>query len=118
MSTTAEDSSEAVVLAHCGLLCSRCGMFARGKCKGCHSEKPMNKHCGDCGVKRCCVEHGYATCAECGDFPDLKQCRKLNNFISKVFGFIFRTNRIANLYRIREISLESFKDEAAEDART
>ena len=115
MSTTAEDSSELVVLAHCGLLCSRCGMYVRGRCQGCHGERPMNRHCG---VKKCCIQREYATCAECGDFSELRECRKLNNFISKVFGFIFRTNRIANLYRIREIGLEAFRDEVAGNART
>ena len=114
MSTTAEGSSELVVLAHCGLLCSRCGMFTRGKCGGCH-EKPMN---GRCGVKKCCLEREYATCAECSDFSDLKKCRKLYNFISKIFSFIFRTNRIANLYRVREIGIESFKNETTDNTRT
>ena len=33
------------------------------------------------------------------------------NLISMLFGFIFRTNRIANLERIREVGLEMSEEE-------
>lgn len=93
-----EDSRE-VVLACCGLVCSDCGAFTKGKCQGCHSEKPMNLHCK---VKPCVKERNFCSCAECGDFENLRECKKLNNFISKIFGFVFRSDRIGNLERIRE----------------
>jgi len=35
----------------------------------------------------------------------------LNNFISRIFGLIFRSDRIGGLYRIREIGLDAFKSE-------
>jgi hypothetical protein len=41
----------------------------------------------------------------------LKKCKKLNNIISKIFGLIFRSNRIGKLVRIREIGLNGFKEE-------
>ena len=96
------------VLAYCGLVCSNCGAYRKGKCKGCHSDKPMNK---GCKVKPCAMEKNYKTCADCGDFTNLKECRKLNNWISKIFAFIFRSDRIGNLCRIREIGIERFKEE-------
>jgi hypothetical protein len=68
----------------------------------------MNRNCK---MKACARERGYGTCAECGDFQDLHRCRKLYNPVSRFFGFIFRTDRIANLERIREIGLEPFKVE-------
>ena len=74
----------------------------------------MNRNCK---VKACASEHGYATCAECTDFENLKECKKLYNFVSRFFGFIFRTDRIGNLNRIREIGLESFKEEKKGDLR-
>jgi hypothetical protein len=101
------DSKE-VVLAYCGLVCSDCGAYLKNKCKGCHSDKPMNR---GCKVKPCAMEKNCTTCGDCGDFTDLKECKKLNNWISKIFGLIFRSDRIGNLYRIREIGIEKLKEE-------
>ncbi len=99
-----------VIVANCGLVCTSCGAYKRGRCTGCLGGKPMNSRCS---MKACVVEHGYATCAECKDFEYLKDCNKLHNFISTIFSFIFRTNRIGNLNRIREIGLDKFKEEQA-----
>lgn len=102
-----EDSKE-FVLAYCGLVCSECGMYLKQKCRGCHSDKPMSLNCK---VKPCAQEKSYTSCAECADFANLKECKKLHNWISRIFGFIFRTDRIGNLNRIREIGLGRFKEE-------
>lgn len=66
-----------VVIAYCGLVCSKCGAFKKGKCQGCHSEKPMFKNCP---IKRCNIDNSFSTCADCSDFQELKECKKLNNF--------------------------------------
>jgi hypothetical protein len=101
---------EGVIVACCGLVCSECGMHRKGKCEGCHGERPMFKNCP---VKPCVAAKGCATCAGCADFKNLKACRKLNNFISKIFGLIFRTRRIDNLLRIRAIGMDGFRCERA-----
>jgi hypothetical protein len=93
------------LIASCGLVCSECGMFSRGRCDGCGAEKSCFK---GCPVKKCSTEKKCATCADCHDFSDLRACKKLNNFISKVFGFIFRKDRIGQLIRIREIGPDAF----------
>ena len=103
-----------VIVAYCGLVCTYCGMYQKGKCEGCHSDKPMNKNCK---MKACAMERGYVTCADCSDFENLKDCRKLNNLVSKFFGFIFHTNRIGNLYRIREIGMDAFKAEKRKERK-
>ena len=90
----AECASEKIV-AYCGLVCSDCGAYKKGRCGGCHSEKPMN---GGCKVKPCAKDRGYCTCAECSEFDNLKDCKKLNNFISKIFGFVFRLDRLVLCY--------------------
>ncbi|MBU4486725.1 MAG: DUF3795 domain-containing protein [Candidatus Delongbacteria bacterium] len=108
------EESRDVIIAYCGLACSNCGMYLKGKCSGCHSEKPMNRNCK---MKACAMEHKYVTCADCIDFENLKDCRKLNNMISKFFGFIFHTDRIGNLDRIREIDFDAFKEEKRKDGR-
>ncbi len=100
------ESSSGKIVAYCGLVCSECGAYKKLKCQGCHSDRPMFTNCP---VKKCAVSRTYSTCAECRDFEDLKGCRKLNNIVSKIMGFVFRTNRIGNLRRIREIGLERFK---------
>ena len=102
-----EDSNE-LVLAYCGLVCSDCGAYRKGRCRGCHSEKPMNARCK---VKPCAQENNCSTCAECKDFENLNDCKKLNNIISKIFALIFRSDRIGNLNRIRQIGLDGFKEE-------
>lgn len=89
-------------------------MFIKGKCQGCHSDKPMNRNCE---MKACSIERGYFTCASCKDFGDFKQCKKLYNLVSKFFGFIFHTDRIGNLNRIKEIGLDNFKQEKIGDKK-
>ena len=95
-----------VIVAHCGLVCSECGAFKKGKCKGCYGGKPMF---ANCPIKKCCLDTHRATCADCTEFKDLKDCTKLNNLISKFFGMMFRTNRLENLHAIRDAGLDQFK---------
>jgi hypothetical protein len=102
------------IVAYCGLACSNCGMYLKGKCAGCHSDKPMNRNCK---MKACAIEHKYTTCADCTDFSDLKDCRKLNNLIANFFGFIFRTDRIGNLNRIRRSGIEVFIEEKRREGK-
>ena len=103
-----EKNTQNIIIAYCGLCCSNCGMYKKGKCQGCHSDKPMNRNCK---MKACAMERGYITCAECKDFQNLKECKKLYNIVSRFFGFIFHTDRIGNLNRIRDIGLDKFKEE-------
>jgi len=104
MTTNTED----VLVAYCGLVCTNCGMYKKGSCAGCHSAKPKNRHCS---MKKCATERNYSTCADCAEFTELAKCRKLNNPVSRFFGFIFHTDRIGNLNKIREVGLEAFKEE-------
>ena len=95
-----------VIVAHCGLVCSECGAFKKGKCKGCYGGKPMFPNCP---IKTCNLDHHGVTCADCTEFQELADCKKLNNLISKCFDLVFHGNRIANLNTIREVGLEQFK---------
>ena len=100
--------SSSVIVACCGLVCSDCGAYRRGRCQGCHTDKPMYRHCT---VKACVQFRQYTTCADCTPYRDLTQCGKLHNFISRIFSWLFGTDRIGNLYRIREVGLEAFREE-------
>ncbi|MFC1734521.1 DUF3795 domain-containing protein [Candidatus Hydrogenedentota bacterium] len=106
-------SADGPIIAYCGLVCSECGALRKGKCEGCHSDKRMFPKCP---VRKCAMEHNFTTCADCDDFGDLKKCKKLHNMISIIVGFLFRTNRIGNLDRIREIGLEKFVEEHSSTA--
>lgn len=33
------------IIAYCGLVCDDCGAFKKGKCQGCHCDKPLNRGC-------------------------------------------------------------------------
>ena len=94
-------------VAYCGLYCGACKAFVKGRCPGCHD----NEKAAWCKVRSCCVEKNIATCADCDEFENVKDCKKYNNFISKVFGFIFRSDRAACINRIKEIGIEDFAAE-------
>ena len=98
-----------ILVAHCGLVCSDCGAFKKGKCPGCLSEKPLNRNCK---IKACNYENGYRTCADCREFERFEDCGKLNNFISKIFKLVFRSDRMGQLYNIRESGLKSLGGES------
>ena len=94
----------AELVACCGLYCGQCGAYKKGKCVGCAAA--TNR--GWCPVKKCCKEHGYASCAECKEFPDPADCRKFNSFVSKMFSFFFNSDRRAGVLKIRELGREGF----------
>jgi hypothetical protein len=104
------EAEQKTIVAHCGLVCSDCGAFKKSKCKGCYGGKPMFPNCP---IKKCNLDNHRATCAECPDFQNLKDCGKLNNLISKFFGLVFRSDRIGNLNKIREVGLEKFRADQA-----
>lgn len=94
-------------VAACGLYCGACRKYMNGKCAGCRG----NEKASWCGIRTCCIEHGYTSCADCRDFADLKECGKFNNFIGKVMGVLLNSDRFACIYRIREIGYEAFASE-------
>ena len=102
------DNTGEPVIACCGLICSQCGAYVKQKCLGCHSDKPMFKNCP---VKKCVIERNYVTCADCTEYTDIKLCKKLNSFVSKIFGWIFKSDRIGNCNKIRANGMEAFKAE-------
>ncbi|MBU1153973.1 hypothetical protein KKB84_08465 [bacterium] len=107
-------NTQDMIIAYCGLCCTNCGMYQKNKCQGCHSDKPMNRNCR---MKACAMARGFITCAQCADFTDLKGCKKLYNVVSRLFGFVFRSDRIGGLNSIREIGLERFKEKKRVDGK-
>jgi len=101
------------MVAKCGLYCGACSRFLKDKCPGCAKiEQPSW-----CKVRSCTMEHGWSSCAECTLKP-LEECKKFNNFMSALFGFIFRSNRAACIRRIKDVGLEAFAAEMTELKRS
>lgn len=101
------------LVAYCGLYCGACRAYRKGRCPGCHE----NHKATWCSVRRCCTNNRYKSCAQCSEFADPKQCGKFNNFISKLFGLVFRSDRCACIRQIREKGLSGHAAEMAHSGR-
>jgi hypothetical protein len=94
-------------IAPCGLFCSNCGKFRKGRCKGCQVEAGFAR----CSVRACCVERKIETCAECPDFKpprDYRECPKVNHFIAKMFSLFTGSDRPAALALLRDQGREKY----------
>lgn len=97
------------LVAYCGLYCGACKSYLKDKCHGCHE----NQKASWCKVRTCCMDNNFATCADCGQFTDPLDCGKYNNFISKIFGMVFRSDRAACIRQICEAGLQGHADRMA-----
>ena len=93
-------------VAYCGLYCGACKSQLKGKCPRCYG----NEKATWCEIRKCCNEHGYATCADC-QLMRLKECKKYNNIFAKVIGFVSRTDRSKCIDRIKAIGVAEFAAE-------
>lgn len=94
-------------IAACGLFCTNCGRFKKGKCEGCQVSPAF----ANCPARSCCMEKGIITCAECPDFTTIEEyrsCKKLNSFVAKVFSFIFRTDRPTAIHFLRDSGKDAY----------
>lgn len=98
------------LVARCGLYCGACGAYLNNKCPGC----AKNEKAGWCAVRSCCNNNRYKSCADCTMVSASFECSKLNNFISKAFSFLFRSNRNACIARIREIGINEYANEMSQ----
>ena len=58
------------------------------------------------------MERNYHSCAECKLNPH--DCKKFNNFFSKLFALIFKSDREACIRRIQKIGEETYAQEMSE----
>ncbi|MHC4593164.1 MAG: DUF3795 domain-containing protein [Planctomycetota bacterium] len=94
-------------IAACGLLCTHCGAFKKGKCAGCQIAPRFRR----CAVRLCCIGKGVTTCAGCDEFSaprDYHECKKLNSLLAKFASFIFRTKRLEALALLRDQGQEAY----------
>jgi hypothetical protein len=106
METMKTITSNLALVAYCGLYCGACGSYLKGRCSGCHD----NPKATWCKVRSCCMERGYSSCTDCRDFDDPEQCGKYNNFISRIVGFVLRSDRVACIRQIKAIGIQGHAD--------
>ncbi len=98
------------LIAVCGVYCGACKSYLKGKCPGCKE----NQKASWCKTRTCCLENNYLSCADCTDFDDPMDCKKYNTIFSKIFAFIFRSNRPACIQFIKEKGYDEFAREMAD----
>jgi hypothetical protein len=105
-----EIKSDSKLVAYCGLYCGACKRYLQEKCQGCHE----NNKATWCKVRSCCIDSHYSSCAECEEFSDPNGCKMFNNFISKAFALLFRSNRAACIKQIGDIGIQGHAEMMAE----
>ena len=85
------------LIAACGLYCGACGKYLEEKCPGCKE----NAKASWCQVRACCQKEEIPSCADCRQIGQESACKKYNNFMAKMFGLIFRSDRRACVTLIR-----------------
>lgn len=93
-------------IAFCGLYCGACRKFLNGKCAGCQG----NEKASWCKVRSCCLENGYQSCADCKTYADPNDCKMYDNFMARLFGFVFRSDRQACITHIKKEGYQKFAE--------
>lgn len=106
---TTPDSSNAGLVAFCGLYCGNCGKYKAGRCGGCRE----NQKASWCKVRACGLERGYRSCADCKDFDDVTRCRKFQNPIRRIVSWFFNSDLPATIRHIRAVGPETYAREMA-----
>ena len=94
-------------IAACGLFCSNCRRFDKGRCQGCQVQAGFSR----CAVRKCCAGKDIETCAACPTFQDgrdFRECPKVNNWISRAIGAFTGSDRPAALAVLRDRGREAY----------
>jgi hypothetical protein len=98
------------LIAYCGLYCGACRKYLVDKCPGCRE----NEKAAWCKIRLCCIEKEIKSCADCDEFRNVMDCKKYNNFMARIFGLIFRSDRKACIQVIKDKGYDTFAAEMAE----
>ncbi len=108
-----EITADTELVSFCGLYCGSCKRYLADKCPGCSK----NEKAAWCKTRKCCLEKGLKSCADCQEVKDFADCKLLDNFIAKIFGFVFRTDRISSLRMIKDNGYEEFVEKMVAEKR-
>ena len=99
------------LVSYCGLYCGSCSKYQKGKCPGCQG----NEKATWCKIRKCCIEKGINSCAECDSYTDVKDCKMFDNFVARMFEFVFKSDRKEGVKMIKELGYEDFAKYMAEN---
>jgi hypothetical protein len=99
------------LIAYCGLYCGACSKYVKGKCSGCAE----NEKATWCKIRLCNMGNNLKSCAECKEYCDLHDCKKVNNPFARLIEFFFNSNRYACIDMIRKDGYERFAKYMAEN---
>ena len=102
-----EITADPDLIAFCGLYCGACKRFLSGKCPGCRE----NEKARWCKVRTCCLDNACASCADCREKDDVVDCGKYNNFVARLFGLVFRSDRRACIQMIKDMGRDAYASE-------
>lgn len=105
--------SDRNLIAKCWLYCWACKAYLVWRCPWCSD----NIKASWCGIRTCCIENNYWSCADCKEFSCASDCKKFNNFISKIFKLVLWSNRQKCIDMIKEVWYESFANYMAENKK-
>jgi len=91
------------MISYCGFYCGACPTLLKGKCQGCKGDSP-NCAVGykACKVRPCCIENNYNSCADCGEYESVKDCKLYNPVLINLFQFLLKSSRRKGIEMIKE----------------
>ncbi|MCK5146273.1 DUF3795 domain-containing protein [bacterium] len=101
--------ADETLVAFCGLYCGACKAYKKGKCPGCRETEKKDW----CKIRKCNVDHSYASCADCVDFEDPAACRKLNRFWFKFFSIFVGYDMPGGVRLLKEIGPLAYAEQLA-----
>lgn len=96
------------LISKCGLYCGACGKYRKGKCAGCNEKTNAQW----CKVRACVEDQNLKSCADCTSCKT-EECKKLNNFVAKIFSIIFKSDRDASIKMLKEKGADYFAEHMA-----
>lgn len=103
-----EIERESELVAYCGLYCGACPQYLKKTCLGCQK----NEQATWCKIRKCCKSNQFHSCADCS--VNVVECTKFTNFVSKMFSFLFNSDRKACIKRIKLVGNEMYAKEMSE----
>ncbi|HEX2937165.1 MAG TPA: DUF3795 domain-containing protein [Bacteroidales bacterium] len=98
-------------ISFCGLYCAGCRSYIKGKCPGCEG----NTKATWCKIRTCCMDKGIKSCADCIEYSKPMDCKKFNNFVSRMFALVFRSDRAASIEMIKKIGYDGYAQYCTEN---
>lgn len=96
--------ANAELISKCGLYCGNCPRYKKEKCKGCAE----NEKATWCKIRTCCIDKNIKNCADCDEYPDVRNCKHYKSFMAKVMSVLFNSDRPAAVDMIKETGYDDF----------